>query len=152
MATSRSTRNTPRVQTCAAPSLRPRNNIAWRESINHFLFNSYSEYSSSRWFLMLKKKEKKKTEPENKPCFQGVQRITTSIFPGGSLCHSRYILEISWKSIRLFVHNIANRHTAAPRWETVKQCSQAWNSLSIFLCRARYIMKKLMKIRSSVFP
>ena len=91
-------------------------------------------------------------EPENKPCFQGVQRITSTIFPGGSLCHSRYILEISWKSIRLFVHNIANRHTAAPRWETVKQSSQAWNSLSIFLCRARYIMKKLMKIRSSVFP
>ena len=47
----------------------------------------------------------------NKPCFQGVQCITTTIFPGGSLCHKRYILTIWWKSNHLFVHNIANRHT-----------------------------------------
>ena len=93
---------------------------------------------------MLKKKREKKGPRKwtNKPCFQGVQHINTTIFPGGSLCHSQYILEISWKSIYLFVHDIANRHTAAPRWETVKQSSQVWNSLSVyFLCRARYIMK-----------
>ena len=127
MATSRSTRSTPRAQTCAYCLRRETIQSGVNQS-SQFLLYSFSEYSSSRCFLML---QKKTTQKIDKPCFQGVQRITTAIFPGGSLCHSRYILEISWKSIHLFVHDIANRHTTAPRWETVKQSSQAWNSLFI---------------------
>ena len=83
---------------------------------------------------------KKNTDPENRqinPVFKGFNAPPPQ-FPGCSLCHSPHILEISWKSIHPFVHNVANRHIAAPRWETVKQSSHAWNSLfNYFLCRAK---------------
>ena len=56
------------------------------------------------------------------------------------------VMEPSWKfhekSIHPFYCNIAHRDGAAPRWETVKQSSQVWNSLdNYFLCRAWHIMK-----------
>ena len=41
----------------------------------------------------------------------------------------------------------------APRWGTMKQSSQTWNSLaSYFLCRPQTFRENFMKIRSLVFP
>ena len=67
-----------------------------------------------------------------------------------SLCNSWHTLKISWKSIDPFCRKIANRQAAAPRWETVKQSSQAQNSLaSYFLCRPWHFVKMTWK---SVHP
>ena len=122
MATSRSTRNTPRVQTCAAPSLRPRNNKAWRESINHFLFNSYSEYSSSRWFLMLQKKEKKKRSQKINPVFKVFNASPPQFFQ----VVPYVIADISWKfHENLFVYlSIILLTDTPPRLD-----GKPWNSL-----------------------
>ena len=59
-------------------------------------------------------------------------------------CHSP---KLSWESIYPFYRNVANRHAAVPRWETVKQSSQAWNGLAMsFLCRAWHIMNELNEL------
>ena len=76
---------------------KPAPRLVWdRETIksgvnqsSQFLLYSYSEYSSSRCSLMLQKK----TDPENRPCFQGVKRITTIFFR----VVPRAIADISWK-------------------------------------------------------
>ena len=60
--------------------------------------------------------------------------------PDCPLCHGQPIPKISWKSTHPL--NVANRHAAAPRWETVKQSRQAWNSLdNYFLGRPWHFMK-----------
>ena len=46
------------------------------------------------------------------------------------ICHKQQILQISWKYINLSYHNVANRHAAAPRWDTAKPFSEAWNSVT----------------------
>ena len=143
MATSRSTRSTPRAQTCAYCLRRETIQSGVNQS-SQFLLYSYSEYSSSRCSPML---QKKKNDPENRqinPVFNGFNASPPQFFQVVPYA----IADISWTfHENLFIYlsiilNIANRHTTAPRWETVKQSSQAWNSLYIyFLCCARYIMK-----------
>ena len=83
---------------------------------------------------------------KNKSCIQEVKPIIPQLFQ----IVPHVIVDISWtfhkKSIHLFCRNIANRHAAAPRWETVKQSSQAWNSLaSYFLCCPRHFIKNSWK-------
>ena len=49
---------------------------------------------------------------------------------------------LSWKFHGIPPIHVANRHAAAPKWETVKQSSQVWNSLGInCLCRAWHFVK-----------
>ena len=99
----------------------------------------FHEYPSICYFLMLTN-----ADPEN---------VKTNLSSKGfnapsykfwdcSLCNSRPIQKISWKSTHPFYCNVANRQAAAPRWETVKQSSQSWNSLAnYFLGCVQYIMK-----------
>ena len=52
-------------------------------------------------------------------------------------------MKISWKSTHRFYRGVANWNTPmAPRWETVKQSRQVWNSLASYLfCRAWRFIK-----------
>ena len=60
------------------------------------------------------------------------------------------MLKILWKSTHLFYRNDADRHAAAPWWETTKQSRQVRNSLDIFfLGCASHFMKIAWK---SVHP
>ena len=63
--------------------------------------------------------------------------------PDCLLCHSQHILNISWKSTHRFYRGVAKKNTpGAPRWETVKQSRQVWNSLANhFLCHAWRFIK-----------
>ena len=97
-------------------------------SIHQSVRNVVNKHGSRKW--------------KNKSCIQGVKpNIPPPNLPDCSLYHSRLIVNISLKSIHQFYRNVTNRPTALPRWETVKQTSQAGNSLAnYFLCRAWHIM------------
>ena len=52
------------------------------------------------------------------------------------------IAKLSWKFHGIPPIHVANRHAAVPKWETVKQSNQVWNSLgNNCLCRAWHFVK-----------
>ena len=111
---------------------------AWNSLANSFLCpypEKNHEYSSIFYSMMLVTN----TDTENRkmnPVSNGFNASPRNV----SACSSGQngpILKISWKSVLPFHRNVAQRHADAPRWETVKQSSQSWNSLDhFFLCRA----------------
>ena len=138
-------RNTPRAQTSATPSLKrvKQSTQAWN-GVAYCLLCRYPENfmnvhpSGIPWCCPQTRTQKIKKEPY-------AQRVKP-IIPKMIQISSCVIANISWKfhdnSLIDFTVVLLTNTPGAPRWETVKQSRQVWNSIAnYFLCRAWHFIK-----------
>ena len=147
------TRSIPRAQTSATPSLKSvKQSIqAWNSVANCFLCpypeNFMNVHSSGiPWCCQQTRTQKIKKQP----FAQGIKPIIPKMFQVVPCA----IANISWKfhenSFIDFTVVLQTNTPGAPRWETVKQSRQVWNSLvHYFLGRALHFVKISWK---SVYP